>query len=153
MTHRFFLPPEAIEGQTVTFTARQAHQLRSVLRLRPGAAVTVLDDSGLAYDVELTTLDRDRAVGRVCARRPVHTEPRLSLTPSGNVRYQLTTPYRGGTTRVIFEPLDFMARLAVLVPRPRVNLTRYHGVFAPNSQCRALVTKAGRGRGATQGVG
>jgi hypothetical protein len=33
------------------------------------------------------------------------------------------------------------------VPKPRVNLTRYHGVFAPNSQHRALVTPARRGRG------
>ena len=46
----------------------------------------------------------------------------------------------------MFEPLDFLAKLAALVPRPRVNLTRYHGVFAPNSAHRALVTKAGRGR-------
>jgi ribosomal protein S27E len=87
---------------------------------------------------------------RLCryVTRPAIAEPRLSLTPSGNVRYQLKTPYRDGTTHVIFEPLDFMARLAALVPRPRVNLTRYHGVFAPNSPHRALVTKAGRGRGA-----
>ncbi len=38
---------------------------------------------------------------------------------------QLKTPYRDGTTHVIFEPLDFIARLAVLVPKPRVNLTRF----------------------------
>ncbi len=56
-------------------------------------------------------------------------------------------PYRDGTTHVIFEPLDFIARLAALVPRPRVNLTRFHGVFAPNSKHRVLVTKAKRGRG------
>ena len=31
-----------------------------------------------------------------------------------------------GTTHVIFEPLDFIARLAALVPKPRVNLTRFH---------------------------
>jgi hypothetical protein len=36
---------------------------------------------------------------------------RLSLTPQGNVRYALKTPYRDGTTHVIFEPLDFLARL------------------------------------------
>jgi hypothetical protein len=36
------------------------------------------------------------------------------------VRYQLKTPYRDGTTHVIFEPLDFMSRLAALVPKPRV---------------------------------
>jgi len=40
---------------------------------------------------------------------------------------------------VIFEPLDFIARLAALVPKPRVNLTRFHGVFAPNSPYRRLI--------------
>ena len=48
---------------------------------------------------------------------------------------------------MIFEPLDFIARLAALVPKPRVNLTWFHGVFAPNSKHRALVTPAKRGRG------
>ncbi len=48
---------------------------------------------------------------------------------------------------MIFEPLDCIARLAALVPRPRVNLTRFHGVFAPNSKHRAQVTPAKRGRG------
>jgi len=33
------------------------------------------------------------------------------------------------------------------VPKPRVNLTRFHGVFAPNSKHRARVTPAKRGRG------
>jgi len=31
------------------------------------------------------------------------------------VRYTLKTPYRDGTTHVIFEPEDFIARLAALV--------------------------------------
>jgi hypothetical protein len=75
------------------------------------------------------------------------SEKRLSLTPNGNVRDQLKTPYRDGTTHVIFEPLDFLARLAALVPKPRVNLTGFHGVFAPHSKHRALVTPAKRGKG------
>ncbi len=66
------------------------------------------------------------------------------------MRYQLKTPYKNGTTHGVFEPLDFLARLAALLPRPRVNLTRYHGVFAPNSAHRALVTRAGRGKGRTE---
>ena len=70
-----------------------------------------------------------------------------SLTEHGQVRYSLKNPWRDGTTHVIFEPLDFIARLAALVPKPRVNLTRFHGVFAPNSQHRALITPAGRGKG------
>jgi hypothetical protein len=81
--------------------------------------------------------------------RPALSQARLSLTPGGLVRYQLKTPYSEGTTHVLFEPLDFIARLAALVPKPRVNLTHFHGVFAPNSAHRARVTKVGRGKGAT----
>ena len=48
------------------------------------------------------------------------------------MRYTLKTPYGDGTTHLVFAPLDFMARLAALVPRPRAHLTRYHGgVRAP----------------------
>ncbi len=36
-----------------------------------------------------------------------------------------------------------ISRLVALVPKPRVNLTRFHGVFAPNSKYRAKVL-AGR---------
>jgi hypothetical protein len=89
-----------------------------------------------------------RKLERLCRyiARPAVSEQRLTLTAQGKVRYQLKTPYRDGTTHVIFEPLDFIARLAALVPKPRVNLTRYHGVFAPNSQHPARVTPARRGR-------
>ena len=58
-------------------------------------------------------------------------------------------PYDDGTTHVIFEPLDFISKLAALVAKPRVNLTRFHGVFAPNSRHRARVTPGGRGKGKT----
>ncbi|MCW4188053.1 MAG: hypothetical protein N0E62_13395 [Candidatus Thiodiazotropha lotti] len=33
------------------------------------------------------------------------------------------------------------------MPKPRVNLTRFHGVFAPNSKHRVDVTPAKRGKG------
>ena len=73
---------------------------------------------------------------------------RLALTPQGRVRYRLKTPYRDGTTHILLEPLDFIARLAALVPPPRAHLTRYHGVFAPHAALRAAITPAGRGQGA-----
>jgi hypothetical protein len=47
---------------------------------------------------------------------------------------------------VAFDPVDFMARLAALVPKPRVNLTRYHGVLAPNHSWRGWITPARRGK-------
>ena len=93
--------------------------------------------------------DQRDKLERLCRyiTRPAVSEKRLSLTSQGQVRYELKTPYRDGTTHVIFEPVDFIAKLAALVPKPRVNLTRFHGVFAPNSKHRALVTPARRGKG------
>ena len=80
--------------------------------------------------------------------RPAVAEERLALTERGDVRLQLKTAFRDGTTQVILEPLDFLARLAALVPPPRTHQTRYHGVFAPHHALRAAITPAGRGRGA-----
>jgi len=48
---------------------------------------------------------------------------------------------------VIKTPLDFISKLAALVPKPRVNLTRYHGVFAPNSKHRAVLTPGKQAKG------
>jgi len=90
-----------------------------------------------------------KKIERLCRyiARPAVSEKRLSLTGTGKIRYELKTPYRNGTTHVIFEPVDFVARLAALVRKPRVNLTRFHGVFAPNSKHRIHVALAKRGKG------
>jgi hypothetical protein len=40
-------------------------------------------------------------------------------------------------------PLEFMQRLAALVPRPRLHLVRFHGVRAPNAKLRPLVVPQG----------
>ncbi|MCL4776535.1 MAG: transposase [Gammaproteobacteria bacterium] len=104
-------------------------------------------DLSLHAGVAAAAHQRDK-VERLCRyiARPAVATGRLALTAQGLVRYTLKTPYRDGTTHVIFEPLDFIARLAALVPKPRVHLTRFHGVFAPHSALRAQVTPAGRGR-------
>ena len=57
---------------------------------------------------------------------------RLSVNDRAQVVYRLKHPFGDGTTHVVLDPIDFIARLAALVPRPRAHLTRYHGVFAPN---------------------
>ena len=84
---------------------------------------------------------RDK-VERLCRyiARPAVSTHRMERLPDGTISYELKTPYKNGTTHVLFEPLDFIARLAALVPKPRFHLTRFHGVFAPNSKHRATVT-------------
>lgn len=68
---------------------------------------------------------------RYITRPPIATK-RLSVDDRGRVVYCYKRPFRDGSSHVVLEPLDFMARLAALVPRPRLNLTRFHGIFAPN---------------------
>ena len=110
---------------------------------------TVGEVSGFSLHAGVATKANERAkLERLCryvTRPPVATN-RLSMTRNGRVRYELKTPWHNGTTHVIFEPLDFISRLVSLVPKPRVNLTRFHGVFAPNSKYRAKVTPASRGK-------
>lgn len=88
---------------------------------------------------------RDK-VERLCRyiARPAISTHRLERLPDGTLSYELKTPYKNGTTHVVFEPLDFIARLAALVPKPRFHLTRFHGVFAPNSKHRTVVTSDGK---------
>jgi hypothetical protein len=78
--------------------------------------------------------------------RPAISEKRLLISPLGRVRCELKTPWKNGPTHVEFEPIDFIAKLAALVPPPRAHLTRFNGIFAPNANLRARLTPAGRGR-------
>jgi len=113
-------------------------------------AHTVGEVAGFSLHAGVATRAHEREkLERLCRyiTRPAVSTKRLSLTRHGKVRYELKTPYRDGTTHILFEPLDFISRLVALVPKPRVNLTRYHGVLAPNSKYRARVTPAKRGQG------
>ena len=71
--------------------------------------------------------------------RPAIAEQRLSLASNGNVILALKTPYDDGTSHIVLSPMEFIGRLTALVPKPRVNLTRFHGVFSPRSRLREHV--------------
>ena len=40
---------------------------------------------------------------------------------------------------IVMSPLELMQRLAALVPPPRLNLIRFHGVLAPHATLRAAI--------------
>ncbi len=46
---------------------------------------------------------------------------------------------RGGSLSLVLTPDELLARLATLVPPPRIHGVRYHGVFAPNAKARPRV--------------
>ena len=64
---------------------------------------------------------------------------RVQTNSAGQVVLKLKTPWRDGTRHLVMSPLEFMQRLAALVPRPRLHLIRFHGVLAPNAKLRAMV--------------
>jgi hypothetical protein len=103
--------------------------------------------TGFSLHAGVAAKDHERSkVERLCryiTRLPVD-ETRLSLKAKGKVRVELKTTYRDGTTRIILERLDCMARLATRVSKPRVNLTRFHGVYAPNCKLRSVIASGNK---------
>jgi putative transposase len=85
--------------------------------------------------VEADQREKLERLARYVSRPPVSVE-RLSLTAQGQVRYRLKTPDRDGTTDIVLEPLDFIVRLAALVPPPRVHLTRSKPAEPPSTSDR-----------------
>ncbi|MCB0113272.1 MAG: 16S rRNA (uracil(1498)-N(3))-methyltransferase [Caldilineaceae bacterium] len=81
--HRFFLTDTVLIVETSVDLAPIAHQLRSVLRLRPGDQIRLLDNRGSSFLTEIEMLDRGQALGRVRAREAAGGEP-----PAAVVLYQ-----------------------------------------------------------------
>ncbi len=71
--------------------------------------------------------------------RPPFAARRLSWTADGKVRLELRKPWHTGQRDIIFEPVAFLRRLAAAIPKPRQNMVRFHGVFAPNAKLRSAV--------------
>lgn len=78
--HRFFVPPSWVQGNEVTITGPQAHQIARVLRMRPGDGVIVLDNSGWELEVQLVSVDRTMVKGEVLHRKLSGGEPRTKIS-------------------------------------------------------------------------
>jgi hypothetical protein len=85
--------------------------------------------------------DERQALEQLCRyiTRPALANERVQTNAAGQVVLKLKTPWRDGTTHLVMSPLEFMQRLAALVPRPRLHLIRFHGVLAPNAKLREQV--------------
>jgi len=79
---------------------------------------------------------------RYVLRPPVAVD-RLHVTSDGRVRVSLREPWRNGTTNFVFDPVDFLGRLAVLVPRPRINLILYYGILGARAARRREMVHCG----------
>jgi hypothetical protein len=82
-----------------------------------------------------------RRLERLCryVARPPLSQKRLEVVADGRVKYGFRHAWRDGTCAVLLDPLDFLARLAALIPPPRFHMLRYHGVRAAHAKVRATV--------------
>lgn len=101
-----------------------------------------MQNNGFSLHAQVSCEANDRTkLERLCryVARPAIANGRLKLSDGGQVVLTLKTPFRDGTTHLAMSPLELLQRLAALVPRPRLNLIRYHGVLAPNAKWRSQV--------------
>jgi hypothetical protein len=75
------------------------------------------------------------------ARGPIAQE-RMTETYNNQILYKLKTPWKNGITHFSYLGLDYIARLVALIPPPKMNMIRYHGVFAPNFKHRNKIVPA-----------
>ena len=74
--------------------------------------------------------------------RPAICLERLRLREDGLYEYSFRRPWSDGSTGIVLEPLELMEKLAALIPIPRANLIRYHGILAPAAAWRTAVVPA-----------
>ena len=92
--------------------------------------------AAVAFDAR----DKPR-MGRMCRylARPPIAQDRLTRRSDGSIQYAMKKAWPDGTSAIVLQPLDLIARLCAMIPPPRFNMIRFHGVFAPNAQLRAEV--------------
>ena len=134
-TYRIAFGPRAGQKVLSLFTAAPAP-------VAPATAHRCVDAQGFSLHAERRlAINQRHKLEQLCRyiTRPAIANERLAVNPAGQVVLRLKTPYRDGTTQIVMDPLEFMQRLAALVPRPRLHLIRFHGVLAPHAKLRSAI--------------
>jgi len=104
---------------------------------------------GFSLHANVAVHENDRqGLERLCryGLRPPLSLARLSQAEDGRLRYRMKRTFSDGTRELMLTPSELLRRLCALIPPPRVHITRYHGVFAPNARQRRRVTGQARSR-------
>ena len=102
----------------------------------------VAKNTGFSLHAGVSMKGTDRTkIEKLCRyiARPAVALNRLSLNSNGQVIYTLKKPYDDGTTKIVMTQLELVERLAAIVPRPKIHLIRFAGVFAPHYKYRSEV--------------
>lgn len=102
------------------------------------------ENTGFSLDakVRIHSFDRDglEKLIRYCARPAFASE---NLRWNGPwLTYRLPKPCHTGRISIQLDPIEFLDKIAALIPHPHRHRHHYHGAFAPNSPLRPAITKA-----------
>jgi 16S rRNA (uracil1498-N3)-methyltransferase len=116
--HRFLVPPEALEKSPVVIVGPQARHIATVLRLKPGDRITLLDGRGQVADAVIVACDRGRIEARVVTRLPSSSESPLELTVAQAFlkAHKMDTVIRHLTELGVHRWLPFASRRSVARP-------------------------------------
>jgi hypothetical protein len=134
-------PPEEADELTTLMTAdfgAAAPRIDEVpTEKRPGRLAALCDGYSLECRPTVAPHDR-RGLARLLryGTRPAFAQDRLSLE-NGRVVYALPKRFWTGQTHVVMSPVEFLRRLAALIPPRRFHCVRYHGLFSSASKHRA----------------
>ena len=80
-----------------------------------------------------------RTLERLChyLLRPPLAQERIELLRDGRIGLTLAHPWADGTHALVFGGVEFLEKLAVLIPKPKVNLLIYHGILGARAGRRA----------------
>jgi hypothetical protein len=141
---------EEDEAELDALSGLQAASVQARLPLPDGAApprrrrrTAFLEGFSLHADVWVHPEDRAGLERLILygARGPLALE-RLTELPDGRIGWALKKPAPDGSTHLVLPPVKFLERLVALIPPPRVNSVRYHGVFAPAARRRGEIVPA-----------
>ncbi len=151
------VPPPSVVDLADLLAILRKRIFRRMLRLGavPYASIREMmswPHSGFALDSGTRIVEGDRAgLQRLLLYflRPAVSLKKLTYKPEeGLVRYQVSKT-NGGPSYHEWPAVEFVGRMAALVPPPRRHVVRYYGALGPRSPLRGAVTEATRG-GATQ---
>ena len=136
----FFKPTSSVKS--VELASASHSVLKTVDRDHSSSQGLVVKANGFSLHAGVSCKSHERKkLEKICRyiARPAISEERLSVNAKGQVVYRLKKAYEDGTTHIVMEPMQFMEKLSAIIPRPRVHLTRFHGILAPHDKHRKHV--------------
>lgn len=76
----FFVPPENISNDQVVLRGSDVTHIRTVLRLKPGDSIHVLDGRGFRYCVRLQQVRPKQVAGQIVSKEKIQTESPVAIT-------------------------------------------------------------------------